>query len=719
MKKQILTILLLCLLLIVTLLLLVACNDKDTPVPTPDEVGNIPTPDPDTSPDTSDDDSQVPSENQPGENKPNEEPSHTHVFGEWTTVKAVTCFENGVRERTCSCGKKETEAIRAVGHVEVVDPAVTATATVAGKTEGRHCSVCGEILVPQKIVYVKGFGGLEYKLYAGVKSYSVTGIGTCTDSDVIIPDIYDNLPVTDIESAAFAGCTGITSIKIPGSVQVIGVAAFSGCTGLATITISNSVECIRERAFSECISLTGVYITDLARWCRTFFESGDANPLSFAHNLYLNGNLIKNLVIPDDIMSIEDYVFCGGTSFTSITIPNSVTSIGGSAFSGCTNLTSITIPSNVTSIGERAFEGCYKLVEVYNLSPLTIKKGDTSNGYVGYYALTVHTLLSEASNVFTDENGFIFYEDNKTCYLLGYTGKKTSLILPKTYNGKEYVIHLYAFDGHTDLTSIILPDNIISIGEGVFCDCASLTSITIPNSVTSIGNYAFYGCTSLTSIIIPDGVTSIGEAAFYGCTGLASITIPNSITSIDNYAFYNCIRLTSIVIPKSVTRIGAAAFDGCIKLVEVYNLSNLTIEKSSYDNGKVGYYTWVIHTSLSETNKVFTDENGFVFYEDGETCYLLSYLGKETALTLPKNCHGKKYVIYRCAFYDCANLTSVIIPTGVTSIEDSAFLGCTSLASITFQGTKAQWNQISKNNSWNSNTSNYIIHCTDGDIAKQ
>ena len=85
-----------------------------------------------------------------------------------------------------------------------------------------------------------------------------------------------------------------------------------------------------------------------------------------------------------------------------------------------------------------------------------------------------------------------------------------------------------------NLTSVIIPDSVTTIGLNSFKDCVSLTSITIPNSVTNIGNSAFYGCTSLTSITIPNSVTNIENFAFYGCTGLTSITIPDSVILILN-----------------------------------------------------------------------------------------------------------------------------------------------------------------------------------------
>ena len=158
-----------------------------------------------------------------------------------------------------------------------------------------------------------------------------------------------------IAKYAFSGCRGLTSIIIPDSVMSIGGYAFSGCNGLTSITIPDSVMSIGEYAFWECYRLDSVYITDIARWCAISFDGESSNPLYYAHNLYLNDMLVKDLTIPDGVTSIGDYAFNYCYSLTSVVIPDSVTSIGKYAFC-CTKMTSITIPDSVTSIGDYAFQ---------------------------------------------------------------------------------------------------------------------------------------------------------------------------------------------------------------------------------------------------------------------------------------------------------------------------------------------------------------------------
>ena len=139
-----------------------------------------------------------------------------------------------------------------------------------------------------------------------------------------------------------------------------------------------------------------------------------------------------------------------------------------------------------------------------------------------------------------------------------------------------------AFYGCTRLTSVTIPDSVISIELNAFCACSSLTCVTIPDSVTKIGDGAFFGCTSLTSVIIPDSVTSIAGSAF-SSSGLTSVTIPDSVTKIGVAAFQGCSNLTSVTIGDSVTSIGYAAFYGCSCLTSITIPDSVTsIDKNAF-----------------------------------------------------------------------------------------------------------------------------------------
>ena len=250
----------------------------------------------------------------------------------------------------------------------------------------------------QKLFYNKVAEGYVVKRYKG-DSTSVT-----------IPSTFKQEPVVAIANYCFANCQSLTSITIPDSVTSIGDSAFKGCT-----------------------SLTKVNVTSIEKWLLISFSNVSSNPLFYAHNMYLNDELVAEIVIPNSLTSIGQYAFDGCTSLTNITIPDSVTSIGDSAFEGCTSLTSITIPDSVTSIGYCAFCGCTRLTNI------TLPDSLTSIG----------------DDVFVD------------CTNL------TSITIPNSVTSIGYC----AFEYCTNLTSIIIPASVTRIGQYAFWGCEEVKRV--------------------------------------------------------------------------------------------------------------------------------------------------------------------------------------------------------------------------------------------------
>lgn len=171
--------------------------------------------------------------------------------------------------------------------------------------------------------------------------------------------------VTSIGNYAFYNCRSLTSVTIGNSVTSIGNYTFYLCTSLKSINIPDSVTSIGEWAFGGCPSLTSVYITDIAKWCTIKFGNGSSNPLNYA-DIYLNGELVKDLAIPDGVTSIENYAFYSCSGLTSVTIPDNVTSIGDSAFEDCGSLTSIYCkPITPPALGSRVFSGISSSAKIY------------------------------------------------------------------------------------------------------------------------------------------------------------------------------------------------------------------------------------------------------------------------------------------------------------------------------------------------------------------
>ena len=516
-------------------------------------------------------------------------------------------------------------------------------------------------------------------------------------TNLIIPD-----SVKTISSYAFYGCSKITSVTIPDSVTSIGDYAFENCVGLTTVTIPDSVTSIGESiynygAFYNCSGLTKVnYLGTIDQWVEISFSSSSSNPLYYAKKLYINNELVTEVNLTT-ATKISAYAFYNCSGLTSVTIGKSVTSIEKSAFNGCGGLTSITIPNSVTSIGDSAFSGCS------GLTSITIPSGVTSIGDYAftYSGLTSVTIPSGVTNI--GSGAF------KNCSEL------TSVI----WNAKNYTnacsSYYPIFNECSNLTTIIIGENVNRIPAYAFYRCQSLTNVTIGDGVTVISDYAFSGCSRLTNIIIPNNVNYIGEGAFYGCSSLNSITLPfvgrsrsaygyekffgyifgytytwssssvvrnatlqyisyngsqhyyyyyyipssirsvtlTDISSIGESAFYNCSGLTSVTISDSVTSIGGAAFYNCSGLTRVNYLG--TIDKWA----EIGFYNYSSNP-LDYAKKLYIN-NELVTEVDLTTATKISAL----------------------AFYRCSGLTSVTIGNSVTSIGDYAFSGCVGLTSVT------------------------------------
>jgi len=681
--------------------------------------------------------------------------SHEHTYK--TEVVAPTCTEQGYTLHTCTgCGDSYKDTyVSALGHSygepswDWSEDYTNATATFTCTNDSEHvntltATVTDEVTTPVtcttdgekdctatvtfnnqtytdvKTVTVEKTGhsisgnscvncgqpaseGLDMVLISA-DEYTVSGIGTCTDTEILIPTTYNGLPVVSVEASAFLNNTAITSVVLPDGITSIGENAFNGCESLTSLTFgkNSQLSSIGPGAFNYCYSL-------------------------------------ESITIPESVTNIgsEAFNYCCGLRSVTFGENSQLTSIGDYAFLGCYSIESITIPASVTSIGEWAFVECYRLVEVWNLSKLNITAGSEDNGYVGYYAKRVETEPSE-SYVYTDENGYVIYYDGKVKALINYTGNETKLTIPDDItelncfalsdcynitsvtfgeNSQLTSIGDGAFNWCESLESITIPDSVTSIGEGAFCCCAKLTSITIPDGVKSIGNHAFAGCSALESITIPDSVLNIGDSAFAECTALESITIPDSVLSIGYSAFEGCTALKNITIPGSVLSIGDNAFKECTAL------ESATISEGVKSIGDNAFYncTNLVNVSLPDslTSISFNTFYGcnLQTYDDGTASYLgnsenhylvlVSVISKEiTSFTIDdktkfiwngafNGCRSLERVdipdsilgIGHHAFQDCNSLTAIKIPYGITTIEDGTFFCCTNMQTITIPET--------------------------------
>ena len=400
-----------------------------------------------------------------------------------------------------------------------------------------HCNIAGTLTIPNSVVEIGEFAFSDC-------GFSEVYFNAANCADAILG------------SNPFIRCSGILSIG--DNVERIPNYMFDSGDFTGPLTISASIAEIGVGAFDRCDGLTSVYYTgSIEQWCNILFR-GDygANPLYYAHDLYINDSIVRDLTIPSTITEIKPYAFIGATCLTSLTIPNSVTSIGDCAFAGCSGFTgTLTIPNSVTSIGEAAFGSCNgftgSLIIPNSVTSIGIRAFAGCSGFTG--TLTIpNSVTSIGSYAFENCSGF------------------GTLTIPNSVTE----IKSGVFTGCSGFTgTLTIPNSVTSIGFGAFSGCSGFVSLTIPDSVTELNKRAFYNCSGLTGgLVIPNSVTRIGVELFSGCSGLTSVTLGNAVKRIDVMAFKNCSGLMDFIIPASVNDIGSHAFDSCSNLSTIVAL---------------------------------------------------------------------------------------------------------------------------------------------------
>lgn len=361
-------------------------------------------------------------------------------------------------------------------------------------------------------------------------------------------------------------------------------------------------------------------------------------------------------------------VKCHPAATGAIVLPESVTTIEAEAFRGCESITGIMIPENVTTIGKNAFYGCKSMSSVvwnakncagYFSGSVWLGAPIFSVGFEFPSTVTTFTIGPAVEYLpkyvcykLTNITEIVIPENVKVIGRGAFCGctSLTSVTFPSSEIGIEGGHDYYSSSGfrepwpcgvfqNTGLKSITIPDNVTSTGEATFSACDSLTTVIIGKGIDTIGESAFERCPLLTTVVLPDSLTMLSSEAFRECKSLTSITLPSALTNISSDCFRWCSSLSSIVIPDKVKKIENYAFSDCGSLASV-----------SFGNGltTIGAYAFSNDSNLTE---LVIQEN-------------VTYLGNSV-------------------FFGCSGLTSITIPENVTYIGDCAFQNCTSLASIT------------------------------------
>lgn len=322
-------------------------------------------------------------------------------------------------------------------------------------------------------------GLYTYRIEDG--SAVLVDVDDAISGNVVLPETLGGCPVVTIGRYAFSDCAYMTSLTIPDSVVTIEDQAFGDCTYLEEIYFGTGLKTVGYSLTYGCDSLKNVHIRDLAAWCQvTCADDGWGDgALADAENLYLNGELLTDVVVPDGVAYIGSFPFSGYKKLTSITLPDSVTELKKNAFSECEGLTAFHIPDGVTRIGADAFYGCKGLTELVIPSGVTVLENSVLQFCSGLVRITL-------------PDGLTKIED-------------------------------YALQGCESLQEITIPAGVTEIGICAFYGCRSLTEVVIPDYVQIISRYVFADCLQLTGLVLPRGVCVIEEGAFDSCLKLTKV----------------------------------------------------------------------------------------------------------------------------------------------------------------------------------------------------
>ncbi len=456
---------------------------------------------------------------------------------------------------------------------------------------------------------------------------------TGSGGDVFVPATLAGASIYTIAGSAFTG-TAATSVTIEEGIAALSSYAFANCPSLNSVTIPASVIDIGVSLFENCTALTNVTIN---------------SPVTEIPNGSFKGcTSLTTYTIPSTVTAIGTSSFESCTALSDVTFPPLFTTIYYFAFSNCTALVNIDLPPSLTTIERRAFQGCTALRDITLPGSLS-SVGD--NAFTDCTSLTNVTITAGA----TSFSGWRIFEGCPNLTTVSIPGSMAK------------VAHSMFNECHA-LTTVNFGSGVTGIGDMAFGNCTALESITLPDTLNSIGNSSFKGCSNLTSIHIPGNNTTVGDSAFEFCTNLRQATFANGVIELGLTSFAYCTNLLSIAFPPSLMSPGAYTFRQCFALTNVTINAPLT----SLPNGIFQACTSLANLAIPETVTAIGQSalSGLPVYN----------------LTLPKNLTS----IGRKALANCFNLSHLIIPANVTTIESYAFDRSGTPLALYFMGSRPQ-----------------------------
>ena len=369
---------------------------------------------------------------------------------------------------------------------------------------------------------------------------------------------------TSVGNSAFAACTSLSNIDLGNSLKRIEEYAFYMCNSLEEINIPETLETIGSYAFSSCSRLSRVNISNLDAWCGINFADEGANPLYFAQTLVVDGESVKDLLLPEDIRVINKYTFVGCTSLESVTIPASVAVIDKSAFGYCSGLTHVNAPS---------------LEHWFDI--------DFKDEFANPLCSGTHLFIGGE--------------------------ELTRLVVPETVTA----IGDNAFTGCVGLTDVAIGDQVTAVGNRAFSCCGNLANVTMGDGVKSVGERAFAGCESLKTVAMGRGIESIATKAFTQSMSITDITCkaqtPPALGAKDCFPLI-VYKSAAVNVPNaSLEAYGAASFWNQFKHLNGVSFDHIVGDVNHDGEVNIADINAVIHIILSGGEVSVADVNG-----DGE-----------------------------------------------------------------------------------------------------
>ena len=657
------------------------------------------------------------------ETAPIERLPHVHTYGDWTTENAPTCTEKGTEVcRCCACGDKKSRTIPAKGHTEAADPAVSPTCTETGLTAGSHCSVCETVLIRQTVVPAKGHA---YGDYVRTKAPNCTDAGeetrTCSacghvDARALSALGHDYRDTVTPPTCTEGGYTThfckrcshtYTDENVPakGHSPAVDPALLPTCTETGLTEGSHCSTCGVTLSARETVAAKGHsygdYRTTAAASCTQVGEemrTCTACGTEDTRTIPALGHAYGTVVTPPTCTT------AGYTTHTCSRCGDNYTDDPTAALGHDLTEHPAKAPT-CTSIGWAAYVTCSRCeMTTFETIPMTAH----DYGEDGLCAVCG----GEAPP--TDGLRFTAAGDG-TYRVSGYDGEATSVYVPRRYNGGAVTaVDAAAFAGCTSLESLTLP----FVGGSADAETADTTTLfgyifgtaeqtgctATRQYYSSTGSAVYYIPNSLRTVRVTGGKVLYGT--FYGCSDLESITLGSGVTALGKCAFWGCSSLEALTLPFVGDRADVGPMDtyqyplgyffGTLSYEDAAYVTQYYYAESPFAPVQASYY-------LPSSLRIITVSGGKVLYGAFSGCTMTFSVILGESVTSIEN----------AAFSAATGLTEVTIPRSVTYIGNDVFAGCTALTTLRYQGTRAEWADVTKAADWAHNAPAFSVVCTD------